>query len=419
MKREARGGKPSFIIVGAGPAGLTLGILLARRGHSALILEREPGPHRQVCGEYLSPQGVSLLAEMGLDKTTQGFRPLWGMKMSSPGGRSVLARFPEKRLGLAINRQQFLTRLRDEFASLGGLVFYGESLVSLEKTETGFRLESNNNIYTCESLIGADGRSSQVAKLLGMERSPSRNPRVAIHAYLKPVSALSPFGQMHILPGGSYAGINPISADEVNFSIVADAALVKEWGNAKNLLNFYIRRHPLLSRQFRLIGEEPIKTTYPIDCHREKIVNGRAALVGDASGFIDPLTGEGITTALKTARLMAEKIDTAPSMESAFASYAIARGQDWRQKENLNRALQLVIRRHSLCEAIAIALRAFPRVRSLFIGVIGNIYTPGEAFRALFLGGRKYGQNNIGAERFSEVSPHAERSHEASADRLA
>ena len=72
------------MIVGAGPAGLVLGILLSRYGYSTVILEKEKGPHRQVCGEYLSPQGVAYLEALELGQHLAGFRKLWGMKMVSP-----------------------------------------------------------------------------------------------------------------------------------------------------------------------------------------------------------------------------------------------------------------------------------------------------------------------------------------------
>mgnify|MGYP001212101651 CR=1 FL=1 len=226
MEREQQSNKPSFVIVGAGPAGLVLGILLSRKGYPTAILERESRPHRQVCGEYLSPQGVAYLEALGLGRHLHGFRRLHGMKMSSPSGRQVLARFPERRFGLSINRHELTQRLTKEFLSLGGLLFHGESLVAVEVVADGFRVKASNLEYTCQALIGADGRASQAAKLLGLDRIPTKKPRVAIHAYLKPKLPLSPFGQMHVLRDGSYAGVNPISEKEVNFSVVADASLL-------------------------------------------------------------------------------------------------------------------------------------------------------------------------------------------------
>ena len=328
------------------------------------------------------------------------------------------ARFPEKKFGLAINRQELIRRLTQEFLRYGGPLLYGESLVSMEKLSNGLRIKSDKMIYTCDYLIGADGRSSQVAKLAGFDRTPSKNPRVAIHAYIEPVKAISPFGQMHILQGGSYAGVNPISEKEANFSIVTDARLLKG-RSAKDLVNHYINLHPALSRQFHALNEEIIKTTYPIDCHRKEIVNDRVALIGDASGFIDPLTGEGITTAIKTAALLFEKLSNENTATTAFAAYSRGRRNDYRQKEALNIALQKIIRFPAACESIALALRAWPRVRHLFIGVIGNIYTPLEAVKRLFLGEKMYVQNRMGPMCFPQVPPFAKGSDEPAKDRLA
>lgn len=419
MKREAKRIKLTIAIVGAGPSGLVLGLLLRRSGHETVILDREEGAHRPVCGEYLSPQGVAVMESLDLNSTLEGFPEVNGMQLVSPAGRRVEAPFPEQRVGVALNRRVLQERLMGAYLASGGVLLLGESLVSLKEEDDGVKVISSKREIQCDALVGADGRSSAVAKLMGWKVESSKNPRVAIHAYLRPKKSLQNFGQMHILPDHSYAGINPVGEDESNFSIVTDVSRLQDFASAKDFLNFQIRESLYLSELFDPIGEEKVKTTFPIRCQRNTIHSSRVVLIGDASGFIDPLTGEGITTGIKTAMLLANALESEDRLVDALANYARRRKTEYKQKENLNWALQAVIRMPWLCEWIALAL-GWQKINRLFIGVIGNIYTPWEAAKNIFkMGESLYGKNSIRAVGLSETQLFPEGSSNPAAKSMA
>lgn len=406
MSADKKLGKYTFLICGAGPAGLLCGIGLRRDGHRVVIIERELAAHRPVCGEYLSPQGVAALEQMGLGVVLEEFPKVWGMRLFSPGDLAVLARFPDNRCGASLNRERFQASLAILFAAAGGELHYGEALTEMQQFLNYVKITTSYANYEVDAVIGADGRSSKVAKLAGISLLAPDHQRVAIHAYLNPLAPLDRFGQMHILADGSYAGINPLGDTEVNFSIVTDAENVKSAGGPKALLNYHIIANPGLRSQFRPLSHEKVKTTFPINCAPTEIVRGRVALIGDASGFIDPLTGEGITTAIKTAARLVEHVRETPSLQAAFAAYGGARKVDYAEKESLNRGLQRLIRHPLLCDALGVLLKLSPRLRSLFIGVIGNIYTPREALRNLFFAKKPGGHENAeNRERPLRLSP--------------
>jgi flavin-dependent dehydrogenase len=372
----------SFLIVGAGPAGLVLGIELRRQGFDVMILEAKAGTSRNVCGEYLSPQGVEILSELKLSSTLEGFEAIYGMKIVSPQLREILAEFPEHKSGVSLQRQVFQERLIAEYIKLGGQIQFGKKIIKIQDDIQEYVVHTEDGAdYKSPNIVGADGRLSAVSRFLKMEKDPPIHKRVAVHCYLKPKTEVQRFGQMHILKDGSYVGINPIHSGEVNFSVVVDPEKITQSHGAKQLINHWIASDPLLSEQFDLVTTETIKTTYPITRLSGQITKKNATLIGDASGFIDPLTGEGITTAIKTAALLSKKIKESESLRKAFYQYSKARKKDYRQKEILNRALQIVIRFPILCEMIAHVLSTSQRLRELFIGVIGNIYTPIQAFK--------------------------------------
>jgi 2-polyprenyl-6-methoxyphenol hydroxylase-like FAD-dependent oxidoreductase len=113
------------------------------------------------------------------------------------------------------------------------------------------------------------------------------------------------------------------------------------------------------------------------------IQKGSALLIGDASGFIDPLTGEGMASAIRTAFILIDEIKKRATIQEAFEHYGLRRKEEFRNKEILNLGFQKIIKSPSLCEVVAQTLGLSRRLRNTFIGVIGNVYDPVEATRVL------------------------------------
>lgn len=383
MNNQWNAHQPDFLIIGAGPAGLIAGIQLQRQGHKVTILDKNTSQVRSICGEYLSPEGKELLLEMKLGSTITDFNPVKGMLIFSPHGQKIETEFPPERCGLSLNREIFQTRLSHLFTALGGCIHYNSPVKAISIQDSQVWV---NETYHPSWLIGADGRQSIVARLLNMRHTSHNSKRLALHCYLRPKNPLPEFGQMHILPDGSYVGINPISTKEVNFSIVTTPLAIAEAGGVKELINFWIKTKPALSEQFNEINNELIKTTSPISRRSLDIVGEKMALIGDASGFIDPLTGEGITTAIKSARLFVQEVSEARGIDAGILNYGKRRIQDFAEKEKLNLGFQTLIKYPLACESVALALSLSKRVRNTFICVVGNVYTPSQAVKSVVNG---------------------------------
>lgn len=383
MEENKKVNASDFIIVGAGPAGLVSGILLRRLGFVVKIVEKNKNQQRTICGEYLGPLGVEILNELKLFYTISDFERINGMILNSPQEKKIQTHFPEGHFGISLNRQIFQTRLTSEFTSLGGEIFFDNPIDEIQPDSEGYVLKTSQISLKGCYLIGADGRQSKVGRLLGFRTEVPSEKKIALHCYLKPKVPLERFGQMHVLPGGDYIGINPISNQEVNFSMVTTNDSLQIGGGPKSLMNFWINKLSELQRQFHLITSEEIKVTSPLTRKAIEIRRERALLLGDASGFIDPLTGEGMATAIRTAAILNEEIKKCSTIDEAFKNYERRRKEEFKNKEMLNQAFQKIIKSPHLCEVVAQTLGMSKRLRDTFIGVIGNVYDPIQATRIL------------------------------------
>lgn len=393
------------VVVGAGPAGSATALLLAERGWSVLVLDRARFPRPKLCGEYLSPEASRILDRLGVLKAVDeaGAVPLRGMKIVAPDGTLLRADYPTagpwrgyRDHGLALPRltldQILLERVRTSSAEVRerhrvtDLLIHGDRVTGVIGTDgDGGAFEARARL-----VVAADGRNSVVAHRLGLLR-PHRLRRLALLMYVEGIEGFDARGEIYVDPP-DYAILNPVAPGQVNLSLVvplADSAPYRGrldaffFARLKQLEHLRPRLEPM--RQLGQVGAlGPLAyRVAPPRC-------GGVLLVGDAAGFYDPFTGEGIFTALRSAELAAEVAHAALSAgdvsAAALRPFQRARRTAFRDKARLTRLLQLVISRRSLANFVAHRLAVRPELLSLLMGVIGDFVPPRALLspRALF-----------------------------------
>lgn len=367
-------------VVGAGPAGSFSALLLARAGHEVVMIEKRSEITRKLCGEYLCPKGVELLESYQLKSDPcQGFLDLQGMVLASPEEIVVKCSFPEtqtKWRGLSVNRKIFDQKLLEEARESGVQIQLDTTVNSLKKLNKGWLIQTSKGEFIVDLLIAADGRVSSVAKMLGHSDKIDTS-RVAVHFFLprKSFKGLR-YGEMHIFHDGSYCGIDPVNDEEVNVSFVFDAAKIRGT-NLHDLSNLYIKKSKRLYEMFgEITSAVEIKAVTPLTNKNSFIAGNSLAYVGDASGFIDPLTGEGIYNALLSAHLLFLSLKKEHSLEEALKDYRKTKIKVQLQKKILNQFFQYVIKKPALSHLIAKFIQKKSKRADYFIGIIGNIYSP-------------------------------------------
>ncbi len=379
-------------IVGAGTAGLTCALILARRGIDVFVVDAAARIERSVCGEYLCPAGVSTLEELDVMPLVEGAPPVLGMRLVSPAGRVVRSHFPRDGrhgVGLSLDKQAFLERLADAVVEAGGRIRFGWRVDSIQRLDDGWRVGAGRKRtpIECDVLIGADGRRSVVADAAGLLAEAGDRTRIAVRGFVNAFDDPERLGEMHLLPGGAYIGVNPIRRDEVNLTLVCDAEELRRRGGAEGALRQYAHDARDLYERHDWSTLRAIRGVTPVSSRVKRAVADRVALIGDASGFVDPLTGEGISIALWSGLAAAESVVSglAPGADlvACLHRYGVERRAKYRAKAAVSRSFQWVIRRGWACEWIGHFLGARQERADAFIGIIGNNYTPSEGALAL------------------------------------
>jgi menaquinone-9 beta-reductase len=362
------------LIAGAGPAGCIAAIVLARAGARVRLVDRAVFPRDKLCGDTLNPGALQVLDRLNLD-VTQGSVPIDGMMVSGTRGVRVAARYPEGICGRAIVRRALDLALLTAAGRAGAIIEEG-ALVQrplVEDASSGMRVcgavirtrRGTASELRARLVIAADGRESRVARHVGLVRHPDRPRRWAVGAYFAGVTGMTRLGEMHVR-AGHYLGVAPLPGGLVNACVVsADRARLRD---AAALLAEAVAEDPELRSRFenaRMVTRPVTLGPLAVDCDMPGLPG--LLLAGDAAGFIDPMTGDGLRFALRGAELAAleglRMLET--GAPDAHVRLAAARRREFMHKWRFNRALRWLAASPGAVRAASYATRltAWPVAR--------------------------------------------------------
>lgn len=396
------------VVVGAGPAGAATAILLALDGHEVVLLDRARFPRDKVCGEYLSPEGSRTLDRLGVLEAveTGGARRLLGMRIVAPDGTALVGDYPRtgryrgyRDHALAVPRRMFdatlvararevRVRVREGFR-VTDLVLDRGRVTGVE----GIGLEAGQppERIRARLVIGADGRGSVVARRLGLVHPHPWLRRLALMTFAEAPTHDPERGEIFVLPP-VYSIVNPVADGRVNLSLVVPAGDAPR--HKRDLPGYFDRtvmRLPYLRDRLRGARRvAPVRALAPLAYRVAPPQHDGVVLVGDALGFLDPFTGEGLFTALRSAELAAEVAGTAlrrgECSAAALAPAHARRVQAFAAKERVCVLLQHVIARPWLAIQVARRLARRPALLEVMMGVIGDFVPPRELLSSRSLG---------------------------------
>ena len=281
------------VVVGGGPAGLATALELRQRGIDVVVVEASTPPVDKACGEGIMPDGVARLLSMGVELDERQYGRIRGIRYLD-GERIAEAAFPSH-CALGVRRTILHEALSERAAEAGAVLAWGERALGL----------SARGVVTARGeilarwIVGADGLSSAVRHWSGLEGSSRGHPRFGVRRHF----LIEPWSDRVEVYWGDHceAYVTPLGSDEVGVALL--------WSGAKANFPELLQRHPALVS--RLEGAEPSSPARgkgPLDRRVASVAKGRVALVGDAAGYRDAITGEGLSLAFHQAAALAEAI---------------------------------------------------------------------------------------------------------------
>jgi menaquinone-9 beta-reductase len=377
-----------LLVLGAGPAGSALAAAAAARGRDVMLIEAAYHPRPKVCAEYASPRIAEELARLGVDSWREAAIPLLGMRviLGDAAAEISYADRSSPRTAWGLDRRHFDAVLANHAQARGARLLEGARLVDLLRLGDrvrGARVMTRDGGLEIEAewVVGADGARSRTARLLRVER-PVRFPRrLGLVAHYEGIPGLEDHGEMHV-GDGYYVGLAPMPGGELNVGM----ALPMGAGSAARRFNAAIAGLPAVAARLRDSKPiTPIRGAAPIGHRVSEIAGPGWLLVGDAAGFVDPFTGEGIYRALRSARAAAEALQGS----DPEASYRAKRRAAFSAKDVLTWAVQSLLVAPPLFRRTLSRLNDRPMARLRLGSALGDclpateVLTPRAVFEIL------------------------------------
>ena len=283
-------------VIGGGPAGLAMALAARQRGMSVTVADSLAPPIDKPCGEGLMPDGIVALQRLGVSIPAIEGQRFRGIRFVS-GDLSVEARFPYGE-GLGVRRTN-LHRIMVERAEVAGVQFLWRAVVTGIQGHRVLLNQSTSNHATMNArwIIGADGGSSRVRRWGGLDEHRRKEQRYAFRRHYR-VAPWSDFMELHWGPHCQLY-VTPVGPAEVCVALISkDPGLRLDHG----LKAFPQLSERLSNAEYGSVERGAVSATRKLT----RVCAGNVVLVGDASGGVDAITGEGLCLAFRQADLLAD-----------------------------------------------------------------------------------------------------------------
>lgn len=280
-------------VVGGGPAGLAAAVALQRRGLQVTVLDRAAPPIDKACGEGVLPDGIRALKELGITLPADAGFSFRGICFLD-GRFSAAAAFPDE-AAIALRRTSLHSALICAAEKEGASLRWGIKNVQLNE---GF-VAVDGRVLKTRWVIGADGQNSQVRRRAGLHPCRIERRRYGFRRHYR----IAPWSSyMELYWGTAFqVYVTPVAADEVCVAVISHDPKVRVDDALAGFPELHRRicSAPAASREMGALS---------VTRELRRVYCGRLALIGDASGSVDAITGEGMGLSFRQALVLAEAV---------------------------------------------------------------------------------------------------------------
>ena len=278
-------------VVGGGPAGLAAAIAARQHGLEVVVADGSQPPIDKPCGEGLMPDGRAALEQLGISVPAEESHPFRGIRFVS-GRLSIDASFPDGS-GIGV-RRTVLHRVMIERAQAAGVSLLWQTPV------TGLHPEGvllGKEVVRSRWIVGADGGSSLVRRWAKLDHYRSARTRFAFRRHYR-IAPWSDCMEIH-WAAGCQIYVTPVAVNEICVALVS--------GDPHLRLDNALASFPEIALRLRGAAKSsPERGAISSTRKLREVYQGSVALVGDASGAVDAITGEGLCLAFRQAQVLAE-----------------------------------------------------------------------------------------------------------------
>jgi flavin-dependent dehydrogenase len=334
-------------IVGAGPAGATLAALLASRGVDVLLVDRDAFPRDKLCGEFLSYDALPILERLGVLS-----------QIDAAGAPHI------DRARIVGARRTYDFALPHAARGVSRMLL--DDLLVREATRRGARFRIGTSIPEAKVTVGAWGRWGRFDTQLG--RSFVRDRSHRNFGFKRHYKGEGTAGTIELYSfDRGYLGVNDVEGGITNIcGLVHASRLAGHKGRWDAFVDTIRTEEPALEALYarHTPAQEHFLSSEPVIFRARSAVEGGIFMIGDASGVIDPLTGNGMAMAVQSALLLAPlliRLLETPAQRSAIeAEYRAAHHRFFARRIAWSRGVAKLLSRPRLLDAGLATLRALP-----------------------------------------------------------
>ncbi len=341
---RAKRSREEILVIGGGPAGLAAAIAARSAGHPVTVVERSRPPIDKACGEGILPAGVAALERLGVSLLPAHGFPIRGILFRS-GEFSAKAAFPSA-CGLGLRRTRLHELLVGRAEQLGIRMEWGD-------------LHESRDWSRFQWIIGADGIRSRTASRAGLDSGVCDSSRFGFRRHYR----ISPWTDyVEVYWGAQHqVYVTPIGGDEVGIAVLTR--------NSRMRLDRALEEFPPLKA--RLEHALPITVErggLTVSRRRRRVVQGKTLLIGDASGSVDAIAGEGLTLAFRQAIELRDCL-----CEGDLSRYGSVHSAMMRRAAMGERLLLLLDRFPALRHGVVKTLAAQPSIFRALLALVGGL----------------------------------------------
>lgn len=336
------------IVCGGGPAGLAAAIACRMRGLNVLVADCSSPPIEKACGEGLLPEAVIALGRLGFRIDSIPHAPLRGISFLDGGPGPVEGRF-HNGPGYGVKRTELHRALCRRAEQIGVQLLWRTYVTEFKQTPHAVQVTTRSGMLRAPWCIGADGLQSQIRRWSGLDCGKPDSTRIGLRRHY----SIAPWSDMTEVYWG-HSGqvyVTPIAQNELGVALIC-----RDRGAS---LELALEEFPRLANRLRGAScTGAVRGAVTCNRHLRRVTRNRVALLGDASGSVDAVTGAGLSLAFQQAFAVADAICIDNLTQYECAHRAI------RRSASLHSSLLLAIDRFPSLRRIAFA--SFRRRAGLF-----------------------------------------------------